>query len=86
MELKLTTGHVKQGFEVQTTAYQESEEATHSFYVVIKLSDKSRPLEKILKTVQDEQAKAAEETPPKRPKIIVIDGTPKASASKAKKK
>lgn len=42
VEVKLTTGNVRQGYETQTRIYQESEEAMASFYIVVQVTKKAK--------------------------------------------
>lgn len=79
VEVKLTTGNVRQGYEKQTRIYQESEEAKESYYVVIKVTGKSEVLEEILKKEEQEEKEGK-----KHPTIVVVDGREKLSASKTK--
>jgi hypothetical protein len=79
VEVKLTSGHVKQGYEKQTRAYQESEEAQRSYYVVIQVIEKSKPLDDILKLSQEEDREDKA-----HPTIITVDGRERPSASKIK--
>jgi len=78
VEIKLTSGHVRQGYEKQTRIYEESEDAQKSYFVVIKVTEKSKILEDILKLERQEQKKGK-----KHPIIIVVDGRKKLSASNA---
>jgi len=77
VEVKLTSGHVKQGYEKQTRAYQESEEAQSSYYVVIQVTAGSEPLSDILKLSQEEDKQNI-----KHPTVITVDGRERPSASK----
>ena len=77
VEIKLTTGHVAQGYEKQTRAYEESEDAKVSYYIVVQVKEKSKPLERILK-LSDEEDKEKK----KHPIIITVDARKKLSASK----
>jgi hypothetical protein len=79
VEMKLTSGNVRQGYERQTGIYQKSEDAQHAFFVVLQVADTSKALEDVIKqSEQDEQEKV------KHPELVIIDGRPKESASKAK--
>lgn len=77
VEIKLTSGHVRQGYEKQTRAYQESEEAKGSYYVVIQVTEKSKPLEDIIKLSEEEDKEGKT-----HPIIITVDAREKLSASK----
>jgi len=78
VEIKLTSGNVKQGYEKQTRIYEESEDARSSYFVVLQITEKSQALEDIL-----EKEKKEEDQKKKHPKIVAIDARKKSSASKA---
>jgi len=79
VEVKLTSGNVRHGYEKQTRIYQESEEAKESHYIVIRITKKSKALEDILKIEEKE-----DKDEKVHPKIIIIDGLEKLSASKSR--
>lgn len=78
VEVKLTSGNVRQGYEKQTRIYQESEEAKESYYLVVMVTERSKALEDILEFSREE-----EENKELHPIIIEVDGREKPSASKA---
>ncbi|MES2930771.1 MAG: hypothetical protein V4665_03230 [Patescibacteria group bacterium] len=78
VEVKLTSGHVRQGYEKQTRIYEESEEAKASYFVVVQVIGKSKVLEEVLRMEEEEEKEGK-----KHPTIIVVDGREKPSASKA---
>ncbi len=79
VEVKLTSGHVRQGYEKQTRIYEESEEAKASYYVVVQVTEKSKVLEEVLRMEEEEEKEGK-----KHPTVIVVDGRERPSASKAK--
>lgn len=79
VEIKLTSGHVRQGYEKQTRIYEESEDAQMSYFVVIQVTEKSKVLEEVLKMEEAEEKEGK-----KHPIVIVVDGREKLSASKSK--
>ena len=79
VEVKLTSGHVRQGYEKQTRIYEKSEEAKASYFVVVQVTDKSKVLEEVLKMEEEEEKEGK-----KHPTIIVVNGREKPSASKTK--
>lgn len=79
VEVKLTSGNVRQGYEKQTGIYQTSEGAQKAFFVVLQVTDTSKALDDIIRQAEQEDR---EET--KHLELVVIDGRPKESASKAK--
>jgi len=79
VEVKLTSGHVRQGYEKQTRIYEESEEALASYYLVVQVTPKSKVLEEVLRMEEEEEKEGK-----KHPAVIVVDGREKPSASKAK--
>jgi hypothetical protein len=78
VEIKLTSGHVRQGYEKQTRIYEESEDAQTSYFVVIQVTEKSKVLEEVLKLEEAEEKESK-----KHPVVIVVDGREKLSASKS---
>lgn len=78
VEIKLTSGHVRQGYEKQTRIYEESEDAEKSYFVVIQITAKSKVLEEVLKLEEAEEKEGK-----KHPVVIVVDGREKLSASKS---
>ncbi|MFA6422211.1 MAG: hypothetical protein WCV92_02335 [Candidatus Buchananbacteria bacterium] len=78
VEIKLSKGKVKQGYEKQTRIYQESEGADKSYYIVIKITNSCLALTEILKLQKEEVKKNIA-----HPEIIVIDGLKKKPASKS---
>lgn len=78
VEVKLTTGHVRHGYEKQTRIYQESEEAKASYYVVVQVTEKRKALEEVLRMEEDDEKEDRV-----HPTVIVVDGREKPSASNA---
>ena len=78
VEVKLTSGHVRQGYEKQTRIYEESEEAKASYFLVVQITETSRVLEEVLRMEEEEEKEGK-----KHPTVIVVDGREKLSASKA---
>jgi len=78
VEVKLTSGNVRQGYEKQTRIYQKSEEAKESYYLVVMVTESSKALEDILELCKEE-----EENGKSHPVIIQVDGREKLSASKS---
>lgn len=78
VEIKLTSGNVRQGYEKQTRIYEKSEDAQMSYFVVIQVKEKSKVLEEVLKMEE-----AEEKDGKKHPVVIVVDGREKLSASKS---
>jgi hypothetical protein len=79
VEMKLTSGNVRQGYEKQTGIYQSSEDAQHAYFVVVQVTDTSKALDDVIK-----QAEQEDKDEVKHPELVVVDGRPKESASKAK--
>ncbi len=77
VELKLSSGKVKHGFEKQLPEYQKNENAKKSFLVILRVTETYPQVEQIKKL-----AKEAEEEGKIVPEIIVIDAWPRLSASK----
>ncbi len=78
VEIKLTSGHVRQGYEKQTRIYEESEDAEASYFLVVQVTEKSKVLQKVLKMEEVEEKEGK-----KHPTIVVVDGREKPSASHA---
>lgn len=79
VEVKLTSGSVKHGYEKQTRIYEESEEASKSYFLVIQNTEKSKALDDILKMEEEENKQNK-----KHPEIIRVDARKQLSASKRK--
>ncbi len=79
VEIKLTSGNVRQGYEKQTRIYEKSEDAQASYFVVVQVTEASKVLEEVLKMEEVEEKNGQ-----KHPTVIVINGREKPSASKAK--
>lgn len=77
VEVKLTSGNVKQGYLKQVRAYQDSEGAQKGYFVVVQNTETSTALTEILELERQENK---EKVP--HPNIIVVDGTIKEPASK----
>lgn len=78
VEIKLTSGKVRQGYEKQTRIYEESEDAQASYFIVVQVTERSKALKDVLMIEQAERIAGK-----KHPAVIVIDGQEKPSASKA---
>lgn len=78
VEVKLTSGHVLQGYEKQTRIYETSEEAKLSFFLVVQVTLQSKILERVLRMEKEEEKEGK-----KHPIVIVVDGREKLSASNA---
>jgi len=79
VEVKLTSGHVQQGYEKQTRIYEGSENAQASYFLVVQISEQSKALEEVLKLEKHEEKEGK-----KHPVVVVVDGREKVSASKVK--
>lgn len=78
VEVKLTSGKVIQGYTKQTGIYEKSEDAIGSYFLVMKVTESAPSLKTILKIEKQDDKNNI-----KHPKIFVIDGTKKKTASKA---
>lgn len=78
VEIKLTSGQVLHGYEKQTRIYEKSEEAMGSYYIVVKVTEKSKALNEVISINKCEEKEGK-----KHPLLVIIDGTKKLSASKA---
>src|SRR3989344_22763 len=79
VEIKLSKGQVKHGYLVQTGLYQSSENAEKSYYLVLRVTEKSSALKEI-RRIEEKERKAGRDCPV----IIVIDARRRLSASRAK--
>jgi len=78
VELKLSTNKkLLHGYTEQVELYKSSEKADHAIYLVLQVSDKEKPIQKLL-----ELKNKLSSTGPV-PEIIIVDAQPKKSASKA---
>ncbi|KMQ71452.1 hypothetical protein [Chryseobacterium koreense] len=82
VEIKYSSNpNLLKGFERQLPTYNRAEKTDHSILLVIKTTEKSSSIDNLLKV----QEVMLNKNPNQRiPEIIVIDGTPKKSASKRK--
>ncbi len=87
VETKLSKNDILKGYQKQLPLYMESEETIYGYYVVIKISCKDKKSEdsqdlkiKQLLEINDKDTREGK----KCPKIVVIDGRIKPSASKIK--
>jgi hypothetical protein len=78
VEIKLTSGHVRQGYEKQTRIYEQSEDAQMSYFLVVQVTEKSKVLQEVLRMEETEEKEGK-----KHPVVIVVDGREKPSASNA---
>lgn len=79
VEMKRSQGTVRHGYERQLEIYKTAARTTHGIFVVIDYGDLGNKLEQI-RAMRLERLKAGELASD----IVVIDATPKASASKRK--
>lgn len=79
VELKRDSGTVKHGYETQLEHYKDASETFFGIFVVIDYGNLGNKLETIMK-IRNEKVAAGE----RASDIIVIDATPKESASKRK--
>jgi len=79
VEVKLTSGNVYQGYERQTRIYQNAEDARYAYYIVVQVTESSKALENVQRQVRQEDKDGVS-----HPELIIIDGRPRKSASKAK--
>lgn len=81
VEIKLSSGKVRTGFEKQLPEYEKNENANKSFLVIIKVSQSSKQIDDVMK-MYDQAIKDKRSVP----EVIVIDAIPRESASKPKRK
>jgi hypothetical protein len=80
VEMKLSSNsNIIRGFTDQLPAYEQSEESFASFYVIIKVTERSNSIVSLQK-LYDQRIKEGKKTP----EIIIIDGLIKPTASKRK--
>lgn len=79
VEMKRSQGTVKHGYEKQLEIYKDAARTCYGIFVIIDYGDLAEKLVAI-KTLQQQRLDAGE----KASDIVVIDATPKASASKRK--
>ena len=79
VEVKLTSGKVRQGYERQTRIYELSEEAKSSYFIVVQITPESEALKQVLLLEEEEEKEGK-----KHPNVVVVDGREKLSASKVK--
>ncbi|MEK1903214.1 MAG: chromosomal replication initiator DnaA, partial [Rhizobium sp.] len=77
VEMKRSSGTVRHGYEKQLEIYKDASRTNYGVFVIINYGD----LGDKLKTIQEIRAKRLKEGLPAS-EIVVIDATPKASASK----
>ncbi|APZ18365.1 hypothetical protein [Burkholderia pseudomallei] len=77
VEMKRSSGTVRHGYEKQLEFYKDAARAFHGIFVIIDYGDLGKKLETITK-IRAERLAAGE----KASDIVVIDATPKESASK----
>lgn len=78
VEVKLSKGKVRQGYEKQTKLYQNSEDAKFSYFVVLQVTEKSKALDDIVKQAAKDDRDGVD-----HPVVVRIDSRPRPSASKA---
>lgn len=81
VELKLSSGHVRSGFEKQLPEYEKNERASKSFLVILKVTESDAQI-KAVKNMRE----LAIDDKKHVPEIVVIDALPRPSASIPKKK
>jgi hypothetical protein len=76
VELKRSSGTVVHGYETQLDIYRDAARTSHAIFVVVNFGDGGAKIERIqkLRTARLERGEPASD-------IVVIDATPKASAS-----
>ena len=79
VEMKRSGGTVVHGYERQLEIYKDASRTNHGFFVVVDYGDMGDKLDKIQKIRNQRIARGEPAS-----EIIVIDATPKASASKRK--
>ncbi len=77
VEIKLSSGKVRSGFEKQLPTYEINENAQKSFLLVIKVTETSKQIEDIMK-IADQASKDGKRIP----EVVIVDATPRESASK----
>jgi hypothetical protein len=77
VEIKLSTGKVVHGYTTQIGVYEDAAKTTDSVYLVIDVGGLDAKLKTIMKTRNDRVARGEP-----APKIVVVDGALKPSASK----
>lgn len=80
VEMKRSGGQVVHGYEKQLEIYKDAARTNYGVFVVIDYGDGLVPKLNAIKKIQEARREAGEEAS----EIIVIDATPKASASKRK--
>lgn len=82
---KSSNSNIESGFRKQVTAYAKSENAIHSFYVVILVKDQKKKkntpsqLDTVIRLYEENIEKGI-----KSPQLIIVDGLVKPSPSKLK--
>lgn len=67
------------GYTNQLKVYQKSQDAFHAFYIILRMTDKSSKIDKVLE-IESERNKKREKTPT----VVIVDARLKESASKRK--
>ncbi len=80
VEMKRSGGQVVHGYERQLEIYKDAARTNYGIFVVIDYGDHLAPKLTAIRKIQKERQDAGEEAS----EIVVIDATPKASASKRK--
>jgi hypothetical protein len=78
VEAKLSTNNLVKGFEKQLPIYDAAEQAYSSFLLVVRVHDSGTNLEKLLEASDTRIRKGQ-----RCPEVLVVDGRPRPSASKA---
>lgn len=77
VEIKLSSGKVRNGFEKQLPEYEKNENAAYSFLVVIQVTKTAKQIEDV-----ERMADLAIKENKHAPEVIIINGLPRESASK----
>lgn len=76
VEIKLSSGQVRSGFEKQLPEYAKNENANKSFLLIIRVTESSKQINDVVQ-MAEQRAKDGENVP----EVIVIDAMPRPSAS-----
>jgi len=79
VEMKRSGGTVVHGYEKQLKFYKTASQTDHAIFVIINYGDLGNKLN-VIRSIRESQLANGERTS----EIVVIDATPKASASKRK--
>lgn len=79
IEVKYTSNNIRLGYEKQLPIYNAAERSQYSIFLIIRTTDRIKPLEELIKFRQSEVAAGK-----RAPEIFVVDGRRLPSASKVK--